>query len=233
MEILAIIPARGGSKGIPGKNVKLLNGKPLIAYTIEKALQSKLLTKVIVSTDDDAIIKMAMEYGADVPFKRPAELASDEAASISVVLHAVEYFEKKGESFDAICLLQPTSPFRGKGFIDEAISKFIDIKTDALISVLPVPHELNPHWVFEPDQNGNLRIATGEKEIIKRRQDLPKAVFRDGFIYLTKTSVIKKGSLYGKTLSSIESDPDFYINIDTMQDWLKAEEKLPTIIHRL
>lgn len=226
MRILGIIPARGGSKGVPGKNSKLLGEKPLLAYSAEAALQAQFLTKTILSSDDEAIQAIATAYGVEVPFVRPAALATDTASSIDVVKHAVEYLESKGEYFDAVCLLQPTSPFRKKGFVDQAIQKFIADEADALVTVLPVPHEFNPHWVFEPDEKGLLRIATGEKEIIARRQELPKAFFRDGSLYITKVSVIKQRSFYGATLSYLESNPNFYVNIDTPQDWIKAEEKL-------
>jgi N-acylneuraminate cytidylyltransferase len=230
MKILAIIPARGGSKGVPGKNIKVLGDKPLIAYSVEQAMASNSFNKIIVSTDDEAIATIARQYGAEVPFIRPVELANDTASSISVVQHAVEYFGAIGVSFDAICLLQPTSPFREKGFINKAIATFSSNNSDALVSVLQVPHEFNPHWVFEPDSNGLLQIATGENEIIKRRQELPKAFFRDGSIYLTKMESIKAGTFYGERLSFLESNPDLYVNIDTMKDWMEAEQKLPTIL---
>lgn len=233
MRILAIIPARGGSKGVPGKNIKILGNKPLIAYSVLQAKKSQLITKTIVSTDDDAIIKVSKEFNAEVPFVRPSELASDTASSIAVVQHAIAFFENQNEFFDAICLLQPTSLFRENGFIDQAISTFINNDCDALVSVLKVPHEYNPHWVFESNENGFLEIATGEKEIIKRRQDLPNAFFRDGSIYLTKVETIKKGSFYGEKLTYIESNPDLYINIDTQEDWEKAEQKLPTILSKI
>lgn len=230
MKILALIPARGGSKGLPGKNTKLLGGKPLIGYTIGQAAESKLLSRVIVSTDDEAIAQIAREFGAEVPFIRPSELATDTAASIAVVQHALAFFESKGEFFEGVCLLQPTSPFREKGFIDRAISQFISADFDGMVSVLPVPDEFNPHWVFEPQANGLLKLATGEKQIIKRRQDLPAAFFRDGSVYLTKTAVIKRGSFYGDKLGYIQSNPDFYVNIDTAADWQKAEGLLPQIL---
>lgn len=230
MRILAIIPARGGSKGVPGKNSKLLGDKPLIAYSIEQAIASSSFAKIIVSTDDETIAKTAIDFGAEVPFIRPQELANDTASSIAVVQHAINFLESKNEFFDAICLLQPTSPFREKDFITKAVSKFSSINLDALVSVLPVPHEYNPHWVFEADSNGILQIATGEKEIIKRRQELPKTFFRDGAIYLTKTASIKKGTFYGEKLSYIESNPNLYVNIDTMEDWIYAEQKLPIIL---
>lgn len=230
MKILAIIPARGGSKGVPGKNSKLLGDKPLIAYSIEQAIASDSFAKIIVSTDDEAIAKIAIDFGAEVPFIRPSELANDTASSIAVVQHTVDFLESKNEFFDAICLLQPTSPFREKGFVVKAITKFAETNSDALVSVLPVPHEYNPHWVFESDKNGMLQIATGDKEIIKRRQELPQAFFRDGAIYLTKIASIKRGTFYGEKLGYIESNPNLYVNIDTMKDWMRAEQKLPTIL---
>jgi CMP-N,N'-diacetyllegionaminic acid synthase len=233
MKILGIILARGGSKGVPGKNIKLLGGVPLLAFTAQSALASKRLTKVVLSTDCPSIATVAKQYAIEVPFIRPETLATDIASSIAVVQHAVSYLENQGEFFDAICLLQPTSPFRPKGFIDEAIQKFGQEDAEALVSVLPVPHEFNPHWVFELNKEGLLQIATGEEEIIKRRQDLPPAFFRDGSIYITKTSVIKEGSFYGSKLSYLENHPDFYVNIDTPEDWEKATAKLPLIKSQL
>ena len=225
MRVLGLIPARGGSKGVPGKNIKLLGGKPLIQFTSDVALASSFLTKVIVSTDDDAIIFVAEKIGLDVPFKRPNNLAEDTSPTLPVILHALEYLESKGEFFDAVCLLQVTSPFRTVAFLDEAIQQFIDKDTDSLVSVLEVPHEFNPHWTFELDDNQHLKIATGEDEIITRRQNLPKAYHRDGSLYITKTPVLKEqNSLYGKTISHIESPKEFYVNIDTMKDWEKAED---------
>lgn len=224
MNILAIIPARGGSKGVPDKNIRLLQGKPLIAYTISAALQAQLLSKVIVSTDSENIAETAKNWGADVPFIRPDELAQDNTPTLPVLQHALHFFANQNEYYDAVCLLQPTSPFRPSGFIDDAIRTFKIKDTDALVSVLPVPDEYNPHWVFFPDHKGLLTIATGEKQIIPRRQDLPKAYIRDGALYLTKTNVLlKKNSIYGDSLSYIVSDSNYYVNIDTLNDWNHAE----------
>lgn len=224
MKILAIIPARGGSKGVPGKNIKLLNGKPLIAYTSEIALQSKYLTEVIVSTEDEKIIEVAKSLGIKGPFVRPLELAQDNTPTIDVVIHALNWYEKQNVFFDAVCLLQVTSPFRTLEFLDKAIEKFIEKDADSLVSVQKVPHQYNPHWTFEVNSDGNLKIATGETQIISRRQELPDAYHRDGSIYITKTAVLlNEYSLYGKSTAFIESNPDFYVNIDTMQDWEKAE----------
>lgn len=225
MRILAIIPARGGSKGVLGKNIKLLGGKPLLAYTSEIALQSKLLKEVIVSTEDLQIIEAAKRLNIKVPFTRPMELAQDNTPTIDVIIHALEWYKKQGVLFDAVCLLQATSPFRTVAFLDKAIMTFIEKGCDSLVSVQKVPHEYNPHWTFEVNTDGNLKIATGENQIISRRQELPIAYHRDGSIYITKTEVLLAAhSLYGQSISFIESDPDFYVNIDTLQDWQKAEE---------
>ena len=137
--------------------------------------------------------------------------------------------------YDAVCLLQPTNPFRTHDFIDAAILKFKEVITDSLVSVLEVPHQFNPHWVFEKNNEGHLVISTGENEIITRRQNLPATFYRDGSIYLTKTSVVlNKKSLYGNSISSIKSDAATHLNIDTMEDWNRAEilmnDKLAKVI---
>lgn len=227
MKILAIIPARGGSKGVPGKNIKLLNGKPLLEYTSEIVLQSNYLTEVIVSTEDEQIMEVAESLGIKVPFIRPMELAQDKTPTIDVIIHALNWYGNKNIFFDAVCLLQVTSPFRTLDFLNKAIEKFISTNCDSLVSVQKVPHEYNPHWTFEVNADGNLKIATNETEIITRRQDLPTAYHRDGSIYITKTEVLlKEHSLYGKSIAFIESASEFYVNIDTLADWEKAEEMI-------
>lgn len=224
MKILGIIPARGGSKGVPGKNIKTLGTKPLIQYTLDAARQSSLLTRIIVSTDSDSIADCVKSQGDYIPFIRPASLALDHTPTLPVIQHALNFFLDKGEVYDAVCLLQVTNPFRVPGFIDLAIAKFTAQQCDSLISVLPVPHEFNPHWVFEAGEYGFLKIATGEKEIITRRQDLPPAFYRDGSIYITRSEVLlKENSLYGNKLTYIQSDPKWHVNIDTPADWEKAE----------
>lgn len=227
MRILGIIPARGGSKGVPGKNIKLLNGKPLLQYTSEIALESQYLTAVILSSDDTQIIAVAKSFGIQVPFLRPEELAQDQTSTLDVIIHALQWFEKQSIFFDAVCVLQVTSPFRTVAFLDKAIVKFIESGCDSLVSVQKVPHEYNPHWTFEVNPEGNLKIATGEDQIISRRQELPIAYHRDGSIYITKTEVLlEQRSLYGKSTSFIESSPEFYVNIDTLADWKKAEQMI-------
>lgn len=227
MRILGLIPVRGGSKGVPGKNIKLLGSKPLLAYSIEAAILSKQFAKVIVSTESQEIAKLALELGAEVPFLRPEVLATDTAKSIDVVIHVLEELSKSEEHFDAVCLLQATYPFRKEGMIEEAIALFKSKNADSLVSVLPVPSHFNPHWIFESNKDAFLELATGEEEIIARRQDLPNCYFRDGAIYITSVDVILNNkTFFGKKLAYVESDSNFYINIDTFEDWKKAEDFL-------
>ncbi|CAM3383932.1 N-acylneuraminate cytidylyltransferase [Flavobacterium longum] len=223
MKVLGLIPARGGSKGVPNKNIKLLGEKPLIAYSIASAKAAASLAQTIVSTDSEAIFSVAAQYGVQPPFLRPEALARDHSTSLEVVQHALSFYEDQGVFFDAVCLLQPTSPFREKGFIDRAIQVFAASGADSLVSVLPVPHEYNPHWVFEPGADGFLTIATGDEKIIPRRQALPAAFHRDGSVYISKAEVIKNGSLFGKRIAYCENDPALYVNIDTPKDWATAE----------
>lgn len=223
MKILGLIPARGGSKGVPNKNIKLLAGKPLIAHTIASAKASSALAQTIVSTDSESIAAVASEFGLQPPFLRPGSLAQDHSTSLEVVQHALSFYEDQGVFFDAVCLLQPTSPFRETGFIDRAIEAFITSGADSLVSVLPVPHEYNPHWVFEPGPDGLLHIATGDEKIIPRRQALPPAFHRDGSVYIAKAEVVKNGSLFGRRIAYCESNPALYVNIDTPNDWAMAE----------
>ncbi len=224
MKILGLIPARGGSKGVPDKNIKPLAGIPLIEYTIAAALNSKLLTDVVVSTDSSKIARISEKAGAEVPFMRPDSLATDAIATIDVIIHAIDFLHKAKREYDAVCLLQPTCPFRANGFIDQAINSFIKSGSDSLISVLPLPEKYNPHWIFESSNNNLLKLVTDDNMIISRRQDLPPAYFRDGSIYLTRLSVIaEKHSLYGQSISYIIADQKYQVNIDNPEDWQKAE----------
>lgn len=224
MKILGLIPARGGSKGVPGKNIKLIGGKPLLEYTFEQAKKSHLLDRVVISTDDIEIAKVANDMGLEVPFIRPKEFANDNSGSLGVVHHALEFFESQGIFYDAVCLLQVTSPLRPEGSIDEALSMFIRNQPDSLVSVRKVPDEFNPHWTFKILKDNKLKISTNEKLIIPRRQDLPVAYHRDGAVYISSKDTIKyKGSLLGNEILGFPLDTDRLINIDTMEDWHEAE----------
>lgn len=227
MKVLGIIPARGSSKGVPRKNIKLLVGKPLLAYTAESALKAKLLTKIVLSTEDMEIAEIGKSLGIDVPFLRPAELATDTTPTLPVVLHVIEYLKKNGEEFDAICLLQPTNPLRRSEDIDNCIELLEKSGAESVISVLKVPHEYNPKWVYWQNESGEMVLTTGDSEPIPRRQDLPPAFHREGSIYLTKTEVLLKyGNLYGNKVLGYEVSPQNSVNIDTLDDWKKATKHI-------
>jgi len=225
MKVLGLIPARGGSKGVPGKNIKLLSGKPLLSYTAEAALQAKSLAKVILSTDDEKIAEIGQKFGLEVPFLRPSELAQDSTPTLPVVQHALKFLKDAGEEFDAVCLLQATNPLRKYEDIDACVQKLIDGNYDSVFSTLEIPTEYNPYWAFVENGEGYLHLATGGSEPIIRRQILPKAYYREGSIYVAKTEVILgKNSFYGKKIGGYLLDRSVSINIDTMQDWENAEE---------
>lgn len=224
MKVLGLITARGGSKGVPGKNIKLLCGKPLLAYTVETALKAEKLTRVILSTEDEEIAEIGRELGVEIPFMRPAELAEDTTPTFPVVKHALLKLQEKGDYFDAVCLLQPTNPLRRAEDIDNCIELLTGSGVDCVVSVLPVPDEYNPKWVYQMESDGKIKLLCGDKEPIPRRQDLPPAYFREGSIYVTRSETILSGnSLYGEDTMGYQIDSKFSVNIDTESDWQRAE----------
>jgi len=227
MRVLGIIPARGGSKGLPRKNVRSLGGKPLLLWTAEAARGSKRLTRTILTTDDNEISQIGRAAGLDVPFLRPANLATDTTPTVPVLQHAVRALEAAGDHYDAVCLLQPTCPLRTAATIDACIDQLIAHNLDSVVTVLAVPHKYNPHWVYVPTSGGLLELATGEPTIIPRRQDLPPAFHREGSVYVVRRDVlVEQGSLYGARLAGHEMSADESVNIDTEDDWKRAEALL-------
>jgi CMP-N-acetylneuraminic acid synthetase len=227
MRVLGIVTARGGSKGIPRKNIRFLGGKPLLAWTADAAQRATRLARTILSTEDDEIANVGRQVGLDVPFLRPSELATDSTPTLPVLQHAVMALEAQGERYDAVCLLQPTSPLRDPADIDACIALLERTGADAAVSVALVPHEHNPHWVyFAEPVSGELRIATGERTPIVRRQDLPPAYYRDGSIFVTNRDVLIDGnSLYGSRLVGHLS-ASASLDLDTLEDWDRAEAVL-------
>ncbi len=227
MRVLGIVPARGGSKGVPGKNIRLLCGKPLLQYTAEAAQAARLLSRVILSTDSEEIAKVGESCGLEIPFLRPAELAEDETPMLPVVQHAVRWMENHGERFDAICLLQPTNPMRRAEHIDDCIRLLEKTEADGVVTILPVPAEHNPHWVYFPNESGLLSLSTGETAPIPRRQELPVAYHREGSVYVTRRDVLMDGNtFYGQRLAGYLINAESSVNIDRPQDWKRAEELL-------
>ena len=224
--VLGVIPARGGSKGVPRKNIAPILGKPLIAYTIEAALASRLLTDVIVSTDDEEIARVARQYGAEVPFMRPAELATDSAQAIPTIQHAVREMEKlRSWRYDAVVMLQPTTPLRNAEDIDECLKKLFATDADSVISVVEVGgyHPVRMKRIVD-DQ----LVDYAEEEIENRpRQELPPVYLRAGSVYATRRDVLMvQNSFKGRISRPYVIPPERYANIDTAIDLKIAEWKL-------
>lgn len=223
MNVLGVITARGGSKRIPKKNIKELLGKPLIYYTIKAALASKLMTKVILSSDDDEIIGIGKDIGVEVPFKRPRELADDTTPTIDVLIHAVNYVEKNQSFFpDIIVVLEPTSPLRTTEDIDKALEKHIETDADSVVSVVKTDHE-HPIRAKKIENDMLYDYCLEEKEGV-RRQDLPPAYFRDGAFYSVKRDVLmKEHRLYGNVTRPYIMPPERSIDINSELDFKLAE----------
>ena len=220
MKTLYIIPARGGSKGIPEKNFKLLGGIPLINYTIDIVRKIADDIDICVSTDSQAIIDIVRAKGLNVPFKRPDYLATDTASSYDVIMHAIRYYESLGRSYDSLVLLQPTSPFRKEEFIRNILKEYNE-EIDMVVSVKEC-HE-NPYFsIFEENVQGFL-VKSKEGSFI-RRQDIPKAFVYNGSIYLINIESLKKGPINQfKRVRKYLMDDYFSLDIDTPLDWFMAE----------
>ncbi len=215
-KILAIIPARGGSKGVPGKNIKPILGKPLLAYTIEEAKKSKHIDRLVVSTEDEKIAKVAQDFGTEVVI-RPKELAQDETPMEPVLIQAVNFLEKK-ENYtpDLVLILQPTCPLRKSKYIDEAIEKFLSGGYDSLISTSFVYEH---RYEISPD--GCLIPAVKER---KNRQERKPAILENGAIYISKIDLIKQEKILGNKIGYYEMDYKSSIDIDTPVDFFIAEQ---------
>lgn len=221
-KVLAIIPARGGSKGLPGKNIKNLAGKPLIAYTIEAAKKSKYIDRLIVSTDDLDIAKVGEKFGAEVPFIRPEVLSTDTASSVDVVVHAIHYLkEETGYFAQYIVLLQCTTPFINNKDIDASIYKCLEQKVDAVVSVCE--SEVNPFWTVKFEGNLLKDIIPGGNDI-DTRQLLPQAYRLNGGIYVVRTDVFLKERTFMPFLTTgYVMHANRSIDIDTQEDFELCE----------
>ncbi len=221
-KILAIIPARSGSKGLPGKNIKDLCGKPLIAWSIEQALGCSLIDKLVISTDDDRIAEVAKRYGAEVPFIRPAELASDTASTIDVILHVADWFEKYENYQPAyILLLQPTSPLRIVEDIGGAIKNLKNEDARAVVSLCETDH--HPWWSNILPENGNMKNFLRPDILNKRRQDLSVFYRLNGAIYLAETVYLREcNGFLGPNTCAYKMPKNRSIDIDSAMDFKLA-----------
>ncbi len=217
MNSIAIIPARGGSKGIYRKNVVKIGNTPLIGFTIMAAKKSKYLNKIIVSTDDKEIMEISKEYGAETPFLRPDSISCDETRMIEVLKHSLIFLKESNPKIDAIVLLQPTSPLRNEKHIDEAIDLFFRSKASSVVSVVEVPHQYNPHSILLLNNKGEL--VCNSKKNFTRRQDKPKFYARNGpAILVIDPNTIINNDLYGSKSIPYFMNMDDSLDIDTISD---------------
>lgn len=222
--MIAIIPARGGSKGVPGKNIRNLCGKPLITYTISAALKSKSIEKVIVTTDSLEIATIAKEYGADVPFVRPADLASDTASAVDVYLHAINFLQEElHESIEKFMVLLPTAPFRNEKHIDEAFELFQNAKADTLISMKEADTPIS--WYYEKDASSRVRnIGFDSDKAVVNRQLNQKYYVPNGAIYiLDRQLLLEKRTYYTNNTVAYVMGSEESIDIDHEIDFMLAE----------
>lgn len=222
MRLLALVPARGGSKRVVNKNIRELGGKPLIAWTIEAARGAPELADVLVSTDSPAIAQAAEAAGALVPWLRPAELATDTSSSMAVCLHALDWYEQEKGPVDGLLLLQPTSPFRTTDSIRSAIKLFCADTTKSVVSLSPAAS--HPMWCYRVDQNViEPFIDVGKRPT--RSQDLPSAYVLNGALYIASPTYLRdRGSFIGSdSIPLVMDDPQETVDIDTELDWMLAE----------
>lgn len=203
-KVLFLIPARGGSKGLPGKNIKPMLGKPLIAWTIETALKvaNEIDGRVVVSTDDKEIANVAHAFNAEVPFFRPAELAQDTSTSMDVVLHALDFFEKRGDKFDCVCMLEATSPQRSADDIKSALNLLMRTEGAASIVGVSKTESTHPAFLALKDKNNFITSYAGGGFVFKRRQEIDDVYFFEGSLYISKVEALYsfKSFYHEKTL---------------------------------
>lgn len=228
--ILAIIPARGGSKGIPHKNIADLCGKPLIAYTIEEAKKSKYIDYVLISTDDEKIKEKAIEYGGNVPFIRPKNLSDDKSKSIDVVIHSIDYLKNQGNLFDYVILLQPTSPLRNVNDIDEALEKVISSEYESLVSVSEVDE--NPILMGTIEENKFKKILNISGNNV-RRQEFPKVYIYNGAIYINSVEMLYREKVFVNDLTvpyvmpkERSMDIDEQMDLDIVELFIKEKKNV-------
>lgn len=218
MQVLALIPARGGSKGLPGKNLRLLHGKPLLGWSIEAAKASRYVTRVVVSSEDEAILAAARASGAETPFVRPASLAKDDTPGIDVVLHALDVLPP----FDWVVLLQPTSPLRTAMDIDAAFAQCLEAGAPACVSVCEA--DASPWWMYRLGQDGRMLPFLPAEQRPTRRQELPMLYALNGAIYLAKVDWLRRqrSFLSDETIAYV-MPPERSVDIDTALDFRLAE----------
>jgi len=230
MDVIAIIPARGGSKRIPRKNIADFHGKPVLAWAIESAKAAKSVKRVFVNTDDEEIREIALRYGAEVPFLRPAALAQDTMGIEPVLLDALAWLKgHEGYEPHAIALLMPTNPMRTPEAIDEAVALFEKTGADSVVAVTEAKANNNPHWILRKHADGRVTIFDGTPltAIRTRSQDLPPTYSRTDIAYILKPSNLRQDppNLYGDKVELFVQDESFEGDINTPEDWASTYDK--------
>lgn len=226
MKNIALIPARGGSKRLPRKNIKKLNGKPLIAYTIDVCLNTKGINRVIVSTDDLEIASIAKEYGAEVPFMRPDSLAADNVGDRDVMLHLINWLiENENYRFDNLIYLRPTSPFKTVNMLNEALEKIQNTKYSGIRSVTMAEGVFHPYWMFKNNNDILKAFVDGVQiENYYQSQLLPECLRINGVVDVTRVeTVLSNKNIYGDSIGYIMIDEKRAIDIDTDFEFLMSE----------
>ena len=223
--VLAVIPARGGSKGLPGKNIKVLCGKPLIAWSIEAGLGSKYIDEVMVTSDNYEIANVAREFGASVPFLRPTELASDTATTMDTVKHVIDFYENKlHKKFDYIVLLEPTSPLREREDIDQAIESLLANPSGTSIVGICKTESQNPAFLVKMSEAGFIVGYEDQNMKAMRRQDIEDVYFFEGSIYVSRTDVLlTKNTFYHENTIGYELPKWKSLEIDDLDDFVMVE----------
>jgi CMP-N-acetylneuraminic acid synthetase len=224
--VLAVVAARGGSKGLPGKNLRILAGRSLVARAVDVARQSAVVDRIVVSTDDEAIAEEGRRAGADVPFLRPAELASDAAPMLPVLRHAVQALEQAGAAIEIVVLLQPTSPLRTPQHVRDAVTRLRETGADSVVSVVELPRHYSPDYVMRIDGERLVHFLP-EGARITRRQDARPAYVRDGTVYVCwRRTLVEQNSLYGADSRPLVIPAAESLTIDTAADWDEAERRM-------
>ena len=228
MRVLALITARGGSKRLPGKNIKLLGGRPLICWSIDVAKGIPGICDILVSTDDESIATVALEAGASVPWLRPVELATDEASSVDVCIHALNWYEGQHGQVDGLLLLQPTSPFRRRNTLLSGMACFVQHEHRSVVGVSP--SKSHPYWCYKVEADSMWPFIEQQGKHL-RSQDLPLAYVTNGAFYLISPHELRtEHSFFGaNAVPFIMDAPQETLDIDTEWDWLIAEATLPLL----
>jgi CMP-N-acetylneuraminic acid synthetase len=228
VRVLGVVPARGGSKGIPNKNLRTLGSKPLLEYVVDAANESGVVDRLVLSTDAEEIAALGRRIGLEVPFMRPVELARDDSPMQPTIEHAVLALEREGWRANVVMILQPTAPLRRGGHLRRALELLTTTGASAVASVVPIPLHYAPHYAMRIADD-RLEPFLPEGRQVTRRQDVTAAYARDGTVYVVRRDVVvDEHDLYGRDCRPLVLDPKESVVLDTEDDWRRAEEAIAT-----